>query len=135
MIELEITKTVPRKFGSEHYGSVIHGIMKEDGITRGKFLLNTPNQDVDRNGASWIVIWEFEIFPEFRGKGYGKAGYLALEKMILDKYNPHEIYLTARSLEVGSPNPKGFWEKLGYATTHDQDMKKRFAEPLRNHFH
>jgi GNAT superfamily N-acetyltransferase len=129
MCELEITQTVLR-FGREDHGSVVYGIMKENSTVLGKLVLSIPYRSDDQKTPYWIIIWEFEISPEHQHKGFGRACYLALEKMILEKYHPQEIYLQYLSSAsvAGQPSDsKGFWEKLGYTTTHDQTMKKRVA--------
>ena len=129
MIELEITETVPR-LGREEYGSVVYGIMKEDDVVQGKFVLNIPYRNLEREKPYWIIIWEFEISPDHQRRGVGKACYLALEKMILEKYHPQEIYLqylTTTTLGGQPTDSRGFWEKVGYTRTHDQEMKKSFA--------
>ncbi len=121
MCELEIARTV-RRFDREDYGSVVYGIMKEGSTILGGFELSIPYRRVEQK-AYWINIWDFKVAPEHQRKGFGTACYFALEKMILEKYRPEEIHLRATT-----PDSKRFWEKLGYTTTHDQGMKKRFGD-------
>ena len=124
MIEVEITETVLRRDREEN-GSVVYGIMKENGIVLGKFDLSIPYREIEPRTPYWVIIWTFDISPDYRHRGYGRVCYFALEKMILEKYSPDEIYLEYGTTVAGYPSDsRGFWEKVGFNSTQGQTMKK-----------
>jgi GNAT superfamily N-acetyltransferase len=124
MIELEITQTL-RRLNREEFGSVVRGVMKEDSNLLGKFELSIPYREIEPKTPYWIIIWAFDISPDYRHRGYGRACYFALEKLIMEKYRPDEIYLEYGTTVNGYPSDsKGFWEKVGYSPTQGETMKK-----------
>lgn len=100
--------------------------------SRDQFLFSIIDETTKANvGMIWFAvksgprgkyafIYDFNVFPEFQGKGYGAAALRALEEQV-KKQNLSEIELhvfghnhTARAL----------YNKLGYAETNIRMVKK-----------
>lgn len=99
------------------------GLIRKDGLKIGDFNLQVPYRKkfaiklVAERGyyyPSKVRILEFNIHPEFRGKGFGRTSYRMLERELVEKYNPDEIQLHPATW---TPDPTPFWQKMGYSIT------------------
>ena len=121
-IGVEITQEIQKT-----ESSLVCGNMKRGSKVLGKFELNIPSPSGWAGIPYYVVIWWFEVFPEHRHRGFGRDGYFALEKMIIEKYDAEEIYLEYPIPQTIDGEPwdvKGFWEKLGYAVKRERLMRK-----------
>lgn len=81
------------------------------GFRQGGKLVGAANIYVNEFG---VEIGDFEIFPKYKGKGYGKKFFNAIRRQ-----HPKEPFL----LRWGNQGAKKFWTKMGFKPTHGQFME------------